>query len=62
MLVEAGHAIGERFDGVAGLHGDDLDAQGSRGLDFFQRQAPERVDGLARIALAFGVALFDACR
>src|SRR6476620_5212986 len=55
--VDAGHAVGERFHGVAGLRGDDLDAQGARGLDFFQRQAAERVYGLARIALALGVAL-----
>src|SRR5256885_15167162 len=25
--VDAGHAVGQRFHGVAGLHGDDLDAQ-----------------------------------
>ena len=55
--VDAGHAVGEGFHGVAGLRGDDLDAQRTRGLDFFQRQATERVDGLARIALAFGGAL-----
>jgi hypothetical protein len=33
--------VGERFHGVAGLRGDDLDAQGTRGLDFVQRQAAE---------------------
>src|SRR5829696_8017320 len=55
--VDAGHAVGEGFYGIAGLRGDDLDAQGTRGLDFFQRQAAERVDGLARVALALGGAL-----
>src|SRR5262249_41095324 len=52
--VDAAHAVGERFHGVAGLHGDDLEAQGTRGLDFLQRQAAEGVDGLARVALALG--------
>ena len=32
--VDAGHAVRQRFDGIAGLHGDDLDAQRPRGLDF----------------------------
>src|ERR1700736_1679539 len=57
-MMDAGHAVRQRFHGVAGLHGDDLDAQGTRGLDFIQRQAAERVDGLARIAIAFGGLLF----
>src|SRR5436190_21438341 len=45
--VDAGHAVGERFHGVAGLHGDDLEAQGPGGLHFFKGQATEGVDGLA---------------
>src|ERR1700755_956208 len=52
--IAAGHAVGERFHGVAGLHGDDLDAQRPGGLDFLQRQPAERVYGLAGVALAFG--------
>jgi hypothetical protein len=40
-VIDAGHAVGERFHGVAGLHGDDLDAQGARGLDLVERQAAE---------------------
>src|SRR5438132_6675232 len=55
--VDASHTVGEGFHGIAGLRGDDLDTQGTCGLNFFQRQAAERVDGLARIALALGVAL-----
>ena len=51
-VIDAGHAVGERFNGVAGLHGDDLDAKRTGGLDLVQRQAAERIDGLARVALA----------
>ena len=52
--VDAGHAVRQRFHGIAGLHVDDLDAQRPRGLDFLQRQPAEGIDGLARVALAFG--------
>src|SRR5690242_18796394 len=52
--VDAAHAVGERFDGIAGLHRDDLEAQRARGLDFLQRQAAEGIDRLARIAFALG--------
>src|SRR5579864_5191443 len=31
-VVDVVHAVGEGFDGVAGLHGDDLDAQRAGGL------------------------------
>ena len=40
-VIDAGHAVGERFHGIAGLHGDDLDAQRARGLDLVERQAAE---------------------
>jgi membrane-associated phospholipid phosphatase len=40
-MVDAGHAVRERIHGVAGLHGDDLDAQGPCRLDFIERQAAE---------------------
>src|SRR6266403_736546 len=52
--IDAGHAVRQRFHGVAGLHGDDLDAQRARGLDFVEREAAERIHGLARVALALG--------
>src|SRR5713226_10596279 len=52
--VDAGHAVRQRFHGIAGLHGDDLDAQRPRRLDFLERQAAERIHRLARVALAFG--------
>ena len=52
--VDAGHAVRQRFHGVAGLHGDDLDAQRTRGLDLLQRQAAEGIDGFARVAIALG--------
>lgn len=52
--VDAGHAMGERFHGVARLHGDDLDPQRPCRLDFLECQAAERVYGLAGIALALG--------
>jgi hypothetical protein len=53
-MVDAGHAVRQRFHGVARLHGDHLDAQRPRLLDFLEAQAAERVDGLARVAVAFG--------
>ena len=34
--VDAGHAVRQRFHGIARLRGDYLDAQRSSGLDFFQ--------------------------
>src|SRR4029077_5785764 len=49
--VDAGHAVGERFHGVAGLHRDDFYAQRACRLNLLERQAAERVDGLARVAL-----------
>ena len=36
--VNPGHAVGQRLDGAAGLHGDDLGAQWPRRPDFFRRQ------------------------
>src|SRR5690242_1797924 len=40
-VVDAGHAVGEGFHGVAGLHRDHLDAQRTRLLDFLERQLAE---------------------
>src|SRR6185437_17108579 len=42
-VVDAGHAVGEGFHGVAGLHCNHLDAQRARLLDFLERQLAEGV-------------------
>src|ERR1700681_2970009 len=52
--IDAGHAMRQRFHGIAGLRGDDLDSQRARGLNFLERQAAERIHGLTRVALALG--------
>src|ERR1035437_657343 len=52
--VDAGHAVRQRFHGIAGLHGNDLDAQRARSLNFLERQPAEGIDGLARVAVALG--------
>src|ERR1700744_2703459 len=53
-MVDAGHAVGQRFHGIAGLHGDHLDTQRTRLLDLLERELAERVDGFARVGVALG--------
>src|SRR5258705_1492713 len=55
--VDAGHAVGEGFDRIARLCRDDLDAQGTSGLDFFQRHATVGLHRTARIALTLSASL-----
>ena len=52
--VDAGHAVRQRFHGVAGLYGNDFYPQRSRRLNFLERQSPERIHGFARVAVALG--------
>ena len=54
LMIETGHPMRQRFHGITGLDVDDLDSQRSCGLNFFKRQAAERVDRFARIAIALG--------
>ena len=52
--VDAGHAVQQQLDGIAGLRGNDLDPQRPGGLNLLQRQAAEGIHGFARVALALG--------
>ena len=53
-MIDGGHAMRQRVHGVARLHGDHLDAQRPCRLDFLEREAAERIDGLAGVAFALG--------
>src|SRR5882757_603373 len=53
-MIDGGHAMRQRVHGVARLHGDHLDAQRPCRLDFIQREAAERIDGFADVAVALG--------
>src|SRR6266403_444331 len=52
--VDRGHAVRQRFNGIAGLRGNDFYSKRPRGLNFLQRQAAEGIHGFARVAVALG--------
>ena len=52
--IDTLHPGRHRFHRIAGLHGDDLDSQRPRGLYLGQRQAPERIHGVAETAVSLG--------
>src|SRR6266705_6170231 len=55
--VDAGHAVRQRFHGIAGLHGNDLYPQRPRRLNFLERQAAERIHRFTRVAVALDTPL-----